>query len=73
MADIDPDPSDLEERTAAGCECPVNDEHACIRGIVYGPCESEYCGGTCEMEGTCTCPLHSSPTHDSGYGGTFSV
>lgn len=68
---IDLDPTDLAERTAAGCECPVNDEYACIRGNVYGPCDSDYCGGVCTLDGRCSCPLHSDSAHNSGYGGTF--
>lgn len=61
------------------CTCPggPNDPYdggleACIEGTVYGECENENCGGVCESYGTCTCPLHKSPTHDSGYGGTYS-
>jgi hypothetical protein len=70
---IDPDERDLAERTAAGCECPVNDSDACIAGTVYVPCDNENCGGVCEMAGTCGCPLHADPLHDSGYGGTFNA
>ena len=70
---IDPDERDLAERTAAGCECQVNDSDACIAGTVYVPCDNENCGGVCEVAGTCGCPLHADPLHDSGYGGTFNA
>ena len=30
----------------------------CIDGYVYGPCESELCGGVCELYGTCSCVCH---------------
>ena len=61
---IDPDERDLAERTAAGCECPVNDSDACIAGTVYVPCDNENCGGVCEMAGTCGFPLHADPLHE---------
>lgn len=60
------------------CTCPggPNDEfdgevEVCIQGTVYGYCESEFCGGGCDDKGACYCPMHTSGTHDSGYGGTF--
>lgn len=62
----------------AECTCiggPNNDESdwtACIAGTVYGGCGDVNCGGVCEPEGACDCPLHESPTHDSGYGGEYS-
>lgn len=40
------------------CVCPGDDEYRCIRGIVYGPCSSDACGGVCTSEGACTCPVH---------------
>lgn len=55
------------------CTCATDDDYACIAGIVYGPCESDHCGGVCENVGSCGCLLHSSPTHDSGYGGIYSA
>lgn len=30
----------------------------CIDGSLYGPCESELCGGVCELYGSCTCACH---------------
>jgi hypothetical protein len=39
--------------------CFKGDATACHDGEVYGPCESEYCPGQCEYEGTCRCPCHS--------------
>lgn len=33
----------------AGCTRPGLFD--CLGGILYGFCESEYCGGTCEPEG----------------------
>jgi len=48
------------------------DSVACIKGEVYGPCSgSDNCGGVCEPEGACDCPLHVNRTHDSGYGGIY--
>ena len=45
------------------CPCHVNDGfYMCINGAVYGPCESEVCGGICidvndceSPEGCCGC------------------
>lgn len=31
---------------------------ACINGIVYVPCESEFCGGVCSIGGDCACICH---------------
>lgn len=47
------------------------DLEACVAGTVYIPCEYEDCGGVCEPAYSCDCHLHQSPTHDSGYGGTY--
>jgi len=65
--------------SAADCTCPggpndrwEGEQVACIAGTVYGPCTEDVCGGVCESEGRCDCLLHASPTHDCGYGGTYS-
>jgi hypothetical protein len=33
-------------------------EIACYGGTVYGFCESEYCNGLCEPQGSCPCVCH---------------
>lgn len=68
----------MTDARKAECTCPggPNDDdqdiEACIHGTVYGECGNENCGGVCDNLGTCGCPLHASPTHDSGYGGNYS-
>jgi len=68
-----------EKEPANPCTCPGGpnddtdgDQTACIRGEVFEPCESENCGGVCTPGDACPCPLHKSPSHDSGFGGTYS-
>lgn len=42
--------------TATACPCghPLGD-YMCLNGRIYGPCESEFCGGVCDDTfGTCT-------------------
>jgi len=37
----------------------------CIKGVVYGPCDHELCGGVCEPVADCTCPCHVSPEFEA--------
>jgi hypothetical protein len=36
-----------------GCGHTVSDDWLCVNGGLYGPCESEFCGGACVWVGTC--------------------
>ena len=47
------------------CTCPTASDDLCIKGTYYSYCASDYCGGACEAEGLCGCPLHATVTHDS--------
>lgn len=38
--------------------CPGDDWTACHDGVIYGPCGSEFCNGTCECVGACICMCH---------------
>jgi len=44
------------------CVCPdayIDDGwFDCVDGMVYGPCESEYCQGSCEAHHECVCGCH---------------
>lgn len=43
------------------CTCPDIDDdtgYDCVDGRVYGPCESEYCSGSCVYFDECTCDCH---------------
>lgn len=47
------------------CDCGQDgDWWACIGGLLYGPCESDRCGGVCEFKGECDHDCHK-PTPDT--------
>lgn len=37
------------------CPCghPIGEDYLCIEGRIYGPCDSEFCGGICDYHGVC--------------------
>lgn len=37
---------------------PEWEDTGCLDGEVYGPCESEFCGGLCDFVRRCGCPCH---------------
>ncbi len=52
-------------RLLASCTCARDDWEQCIDGRVYGPCDSERCGGACSYAGRCDCELHEHFEHDT--------
>lgn len=43
------------------CDCgydPMISLYMCFSGFIYGPCEDENCGGSCEFKGECECQCH---------------
>lgn len=46
-------PAAVARPTVCPCGHPVGDEYLCIEGRIYGPCDSEHCGGVCEDHGDC--------------------
>lgn len=38
----------VEPPTRCPCGHPICDDYRCINGRIYGPCESEFCGGVCD-------------------------
>ena len=47
----------MNEPTVCPCGHDLSGYYMCINGLVYGPCENEYCGGVCEANGPdCTHP-----------------
>ena len=64
--------AERDARRPDGCTCERGDTWCCLRGEIYGPCESKNCGGVCEPEGACDCPLHASdPDHDGHDGAPY--